>query len=209
MKGIRYYKLIIALCFVMINVYTVSSQLRFGIKGGFDVTDNRLNTDILNADNRLGFQIGATMEGKLPIIGLGFDLSALYGQQQYDKAFDDKDGYQYTLSDYNYIAVPLNLKYKIGLAGSLGLFIAAGPYIQFKLDGGDLGRTKNTVTDQWNTKSFGAGVNAGAGVELFHHLELGMYYRKALTDNYGTDNGIDDLVKNKPYNWNVSATYFF
>ena len=53
------------------------------------------------------------------------------------------------------------------------------------------------------------GLNAGAGVELLNHLELGMYYRKSLTDNYGDKAGWENVVKKRPDNWSVNLTYFF
>lgn len=203
MKTTKYNKLIIALCFVLFNIGIASSQIKFGIKGGFDVSNNRINKDILNAHNRLGFQIGATTDFRVPIVGLGFELSALYGHQEYDVK-DEK----YNLSSYNYIRVPLNLKYKFNFVGLFGVFISAGPYAEFKLSGGDL-EGKGNIAEQWKAKSFGAGINAGAGVSLLSHLELGMYYRKSLTNNYNDNNGLGNLLKNKPDNWSVNLTYFF
>lgn len=209
MKTVKYSKLIILLCFVMINVYTASAQLRFGIRGGFDVTDNHISKNMLNASNRLGFQIGGTMEARIPIVGLGVEASALYGHQKYDNNFNDADGNAYTLSNYNYIGVPINLKYKFSIVGLFGIFAVVGPYMEFKLSGGDLAQTEGSVVEQWKAKSFGAGINAGAGVELFHHLELGMFYRKSLTDNYDDNNGLGNILKNRPHNWSINATYFF
>lgn len=207
-------KVIIIFAFIatLLNIENASSQLRFGLKGGFDVSSNRINKDILNANNRLGFQIGGTMELMAPLVGWGGELSVLYGHQKGD---DDlrPDGTgpipEYELSDYNYLRVPLNLKKKFSIVGLFGVFIQAGPYAEFKLSGADF-KEKGGVDKQYKSKSFGAGINAGAGIELINHLELGMYYRKALTDNYGDDApSIGDLWKKKPDNWSVNLTYFF
>ncbi len=202
-------KIIISLVFLLsvINVNTAMSQLRFGLKGGFDVSSNRLNKDILNTHNRLGFQIGGTMELMAPIVGWGGELSVLYGHQKGDDDVKQKDvnGNTYDISDYNYLRVPLNLKKKFSIVGLFGVFIQAGPYVEFKLSGGDVEK----LDQQWKSKSFGAGLNAGAGVELLNHLELGMYYRKSLTDNYGDKQGWENVVKKRPDNWSVNLTYFF
>lgn len=51
------------------------------------------------------------------------------------------------------------------------------------------------------------GFDAGAGVELLKHLEIGMYYRKALTDNYSSSS--EGRLEKRPSNWSVNLTYFF
>lgn len=188
-----------------LNINTASSQLRFGIKGGFDVVNNRINKDILNAHNRLGFQIGGTMELMAPLVGWGGEMSVLYGYQKGDKNLKDVDDNAYELSDYHYLRVPLNLKKKFTLIGLTGLFIQAGPYAEFKLSGADVKR----LDEQWEARSFGMGVNAGAGIDVFDHFELGLYYRKSLTDNYGENQNWGNIVKKRPDNWSVRLTYFF
>lgn len=209
MKILKYNKLIIALTFVLLSVGTASAQLRFGLKGGFDVSSNRLNKDILNAHNRLGFQVGGTMELMVPIVGWGGELSVLYGHQKFDiDGVKGEEGQNYGISDYNYVRVPLNLKKKFSVVGLFGVFIQAGPYIEFKLSGADV-KDKGDIAKQWKSKSFGAGLNAGAGVELLNHVEIGMYYRKSLTNNYDDNAGFGNILKKKPDNWSVNLTYFF
>ncbi len=63
------------------------------------------------------------------------------------------------------------------------MFVQAGPYVEFKINGENF---KN-IDNECNSKYFETGINAEAGVELLNLLELGMYCRKALTDNYGDD----------------------
>lgn len=189
---------------VFIGAAQANAQLRFGVKGGFDVSSNRINKDILNANNRLGFQIGGTMELMAPIVGWGGELSVLYGHQKGDDGKTDA-GNEYNVKDYNYLRVPLNLKKKFSVVGLFGVFIQAGPYAEFRLSGGDVEK----LDQQWKSKSYAMGLNAGAGVELLNHLELGMYYRKSLTDNYGDKAGWENVVKKRPDNWSVNLTYFF
>jgi hypothetical protein len=209
MKVLKYNKLIIVLAFALLSISTASAQLRFGLKGGFDVSSNRLNKDILNAHNRLGFQVGGTMELMAPIVGWGGELSVLYGHQKFDiDGVKGKEGQDYDISSYNYLRVPLNLKKKFSVVGLFGVFIQAGPYIEFKLSGADV-KDKGNIGEQWKSKSFGAGLNAGAGVELLNHLEIGMYYRKSLTNNYDDNAGFGNILKKKPDNWSVDLTYFF
>lgn len=190
-------------CLFFLGFAQANAQLRFGLKGGFDISNNAINKNILNTGNRLGFHVGGTMELTAPVIGLGCELSVLYGHQRYDVKATDSG---YDLSDYNYLRVPLNLKKKFSVLGLLGVFVQAGPYVEFKLSGGDF----SNIDKQYKSKSFGTGINAGAGMELMNHLELGMYYRKALTSNYKKDTpSFNDIWKKKPDTWSVDLTYFF
>lgn len=204
-------RLLLILCLALLNIGLASSQIRFGLTGGFDVSSNRINKDILNANNRLGFQVGGTMEVMAPIVGWGGEFSILYGHQKYDiKDYKGDNQNDFDLSNYNYLRVPLNLKKKFSVVGLFGVFIQAGPYLEFKLSGADLTESEQgSIINKYKSKSFGAGINAGAGVELLNHLEVGMYYRKALTDNYAENSGLGNILKKQPSNWSVNLTYFF
>ncbi|PXV62055.1 outer membrane protein with beta-barrel domain [Dysgonomonas alginatilytica] len=198
MKKLNFTFLLI-LCFALLNIGLASSQIRFGLRGGFDVSNNRINKDILNASNRLGPQVGGVVEIMAPIIGWGAEAGVIYGMQQFNVT--DKD---YDIKNYHYLRVPVNLKKKFSIVGLFGVFIVVGPYAEFRLSGGEF---SSSVIDQYKSKSFGMGFDAGAGVELLKHLEIGMYYRKALTENYSTD--FDGRVRKRPSNWAVNLTYFF
>lgn len=198
-------RFLIILCLVLLNVGFASSQIRFGVRGGFDVSDNRVNKDILNTSNRLGPQIGGVLEVMAPIVGWGAETGIIYGMQQFKIEEKNKD-----LKDYHCLRVPLNLKKKFSVAGLFGVFLVAGPYAEFKLSGGDLYNDGNLVK-QYKSKSFGMGLNAGGGVEILSHLEIGMYYRKALTNEYSGEASdlVGEVLKKKPSNWAVNLTYFF
>ena len=207
-KNLKYYKMkkinlifLLILCLALLNVGAASSQVRFGLRGGFDVSNSRINKDILNANNRLGFQVGGVAEVMAPIVGWGAEAAVLYGHQKFDVTNEN-----YTLTNYNYLRVPVSLKKKFSIVGLFGVFIIVGPYAEFRLSGGDLERSGNVI-EQYKSKSFGMGFDAGAGVELLKHLEIGMYYRKALTDNYS--NSSEGRLERRPSNWSVNLTYFF
>jgi len=63
---------------------------------------------------------------------------------------------------------------------------------------------------QWKTKKFGVGLNFGAGVELFRHLQVGVNYQLALNDDYSNFT-IDELkgLKAKTRIWSLTAAYLF
>ena len=200
------YKLgLLVVSLLILNVSVSSAQVKFGLKAGFDVSENKINKDILNAHNRLGFQVGPVMNISIPLIGLGVDAGLLYGHKQYDVKNDDEGD----LSDYNYLMVPVNLKKSFSLLGTLGVFVKGGPYAEMKLSGGDF--KFSDTTEKIKSKSFGMGLNFGFGVNIFSKLELGMDYRFKLTDNYNDDTpqGLDYFTTKKDKTWNVNLTYLF
>ena len=65
---------------MLLGITTVKAQnsehFRFGVKAGVNVSKVSLESDAFKADNRLGYFVGPIMYMKLPIPGLGLNLSA-------------------------------------------------------------------------------------------------------------------------------------
>ncbi len=172
------------------------------MKGGLNISSVHLNKDILKTDNVTGFQIGPMMEATVPLIGVGMDIAVLYSQKGTGVALTDG-----VSADVNtdYIDVPLNLKWKFGLPIVKGYF-AAGPYVGFRIGGDKVWDIPGNVVGQVEAKSFGAGLNFGAGVELISHLQVGINYTLGLTDNYSVK-VLDLNAKNR--GWGVTAAFLF
>lgn len=183
---------------------TASAQLRLGVKGGVDVASNKLEFEILKASNRLGYYIGPTLEFVVPASGFGGDIAVLYGRKEYKLKDKESDA---TLSDYNYISIPVNIKQRIRFVG-IGLFVTGGVYGNVKVSGGDL-KIKDVV-NEYKAKNFVFGLGAGAGVTLFSKFDVGIYFRGDLTKNYGDeymDAGVFQNKKNQT--WSIGLNYFF
>ena len=45
-----------------------NAQLKFGIKGGVNISSVHFNSDVLKADNVTGFQVGPMIETTLPLV---------------------------------------------------------------------------------------------------------------------------------------------
>ena len=72
-----------AIAIVMLLAATsAQAQIKFGLKGGLNVTDMSLSRKVFDADNQAGFFIGPTVKFTLPVMGLGIDAAALYDQRQ-------------------------------------------------------------------------------------------------------------------------------
>ena len=128
----KYLSLLFVVAALMIATPS-DAQVRFGIKGGLNVSDMSLSKEVLESSNRLGFFVGPTLKVTLPLTGLSADISALYNQSE--SKIDDE-----TISR-KYIDIPLNARYGLGL-GSIGVFAYAGPQVSFNVS---LGEAVNSV----------------------------------------------------------------
>lgn len=199
MKKVTGLVLIILMAFIAIPA---KSQLKFGVKGGLNISSVHLNSDILKADNVTGFQIGPMIETTIPLIGVGLDAAILYSQKGMDVKSETGTS---TNVKTDYIDVPVNLKWKFGLPIIKG-YLAAGPYIGFRVGGDKFWEIPGSVVGQVKAKNFSAGLNFGAGVELISHLQVGINYGLGLTDNYSAEK-YDLNAKNR--GWSVTAAILF
>lgn len=206
LKKIFYKGSLIAALFLLMNISSASAQIKLGLKAGFDVAENKINKNILNAHNRLGFQVGPVLQVGIPVVGLSVDAGLLYGYKKYDVKNEDIGD----LSNYNYLTVPVHLKKNFAIVGNfVGIYVKGGPYAEIKLSGGDF--KFNNISEKVKSKGFGMGLNFGVGVNLLTKLDVGIDYRFKLTDNYDNDTpGIKDyFTTRKDKTWNVNATYYF
>ena len=189
---------------MVIVTSTANAQFRFGIKGGVNISTVKFDKDVLNSENITGFHIGPVLEF-MPDAGIGLDMALLYSRKGfYSNTFEEN-------FKNDYLEVPVNLKCKIGLP-LVSPYFAAGPYVSFRIAGN---KEKNSaiadgVIDQIKTKSFGAGLNFTAGVEVLNKIQVGLTYDWGLTDNYETfKSGSLSEYKGKPHTWMISAALMF
>lgn len=198
----KYSILVLLLLFSSINTF---AQLRFGVRGGVDVIQNKMNLKVLKASNRLGYQIGPTAEFIVPASGFGIDAAVLYGRKEYKAEDKQNDA---SISDYDYISIPINLKQRIGF-GPIGLFFTGGAYGNVKINGGDI-KNAGDVISEYKKKNFIFGLGAGAGVNVFKHFDVGLYFRGDLTKNYSYEYMDADTFQNKKnQTWTVGLNYYF
>ena len=153
---------------VLMAVAPVQAQVKLGVKGGLNITNMSLNSDIVSSSNRTGFFIGPTLKFTLPVVGLGIDAAALYDQREAKS--NDK-----TIKTQN-INIPINLRYIIGLGSIVGIYFAAGPQFGFNVGNKNIENNVNTTTTTWNFKDSNFSINLGTGVMLLKHLEIGANY---------------------------------
>lgn len=194
--------LVAATCFAM----PASAQLKFGVKGGLNITDMSLSSDVFETSNRTGFFIGPTVKFTLPIVGLGIDASALYDQRESELTNADNE---VTKIKQQAINIPINLRYDIGLGSIAAVYLAAGP--QFGFNVGDKNQTLFDDVADWKLNSSNFSVNVGAGVMLLSHLQVGANYNIVCgkTGKITYLDGVESAFRGRSNSWQISMAYYF
>lgn len=62
---------LILLAVMVLIAVPAKSQIKFGIKGGLNISSVHFNKDLVGKDNVTGFNIGPMVEVMAPIMGVG------------------------------------------------------------------------------------------------------------------------------------------
>lgn len=185
---------------------TVQAQgLKFGIKGGLNLTKMTFSKDVYSSDNQAGFYVGPTLKLSLPL-GFCVDAAALYDQRSAKVESDNLTGVQGAGDEkikQKSIQIPINARYNIGLGSEAGIYLAVGP--QFGFPVGD--KVYNTKVGEYTLKSSNLSFNFGAGVYLLDHLEVGFSYNLAAGKSGEFKNGGDIDTHNNA--WQIGAAIYF
>ena len=195
---------------------TVQAQgLKFGIKGGLNLTKMTFSKDVYSSDNQAGFYLGPTLKLSLPL-GFCVDAAVLYDQRSakvdivdVKNAPANDEGIKTLTSLDTYdikqksIQIPINARYNIGLGSEAGIYLAVGP--QFGFPVGD--KVYNTKVGEYTLKSSNLSFNFGAGVYLLGHLEVGFSYNLAAGKS-GEFTGYSDIDTHNNA-WQIGAAIYF
>lgn len=203
----RIYTLLL-LAAAMAFTMPASAQVKFGLKGGLNVTSMSFSSDVLDASNRAGFFIGPTIKLTVPVVGLSFDASALYDQREAKVKVDDTTvGNSLKTKSIN---IPINVRYGWGLGSMANVFVFAGPQFGFNVGDKDQKITEGTT---WQLKSSNFSVNVGAGVTVLSHLQLTANYNIACgkTGDVTVGGVVSDVTSSKgnANSWQIGLAYYF
>lgn len=190
---------------------TASAQFSWGPRVGVEVNKLHFDKSTLDSDNRAGFTGGMQIEFTVPIINLGFDASVMYVHRTLsnDIPFTTSNGTTTTGTRKNsdYIEVPINLKFKLGLP-IIGKIITpyafTGPSFAFLT-------SKRAINEALRHRKVDTAWNFGLGVQLFNHLQIGASYGLGLSDALEKVAHINSDVKidGKNRYWTVTAAWLF
>ena len=184
---------------LFVAVPSQAQGVSFGVKGGFNITDMKFSNSTaamkqMAKDNKNGWYIGPTVKVSF-LAGLGLDGAIFYDQRKTDLAVNSTGD----AVKQQFIYVPINLRYSIGLGSIAAIYVAAGPQFGFNVGDseiswnnalsdfgsqtigqitGQAGTTTTTdaINNTFQLKKTTFGVNVGAGVTLLKHFEVGFTY---------------------------------
>ncbi|MCD8031069.1 MAG: porin family protein [Bacteroides sp.] len=172
--------------------------LKWGVKGGVNMSKPSFSKNEYKSENFTGFYIGPMVETTIPVIGLGVDGALLFSQRGIKI---DEDGATETVKQ-NGVDIPMNLKYTFGLGSLAGIYLAAGPDFYFDFSG-----NKTVDEEKVDKKGAQVGINVGAGLKLLNHFQLGFNYNIPLSDTGKFEGSRTNSYKTKT--WQVGVAYLF
>ncbi len=184
------------------------AQVKFGLKGGLNLTSISGDNISSAVSNKSGFYIGPTVKFTLPVVGLSVDGSALYDQRNAKIKGTDE-----TIKSQS-IQIPINVRYGIGLSSVVNVFAFAGPQFGFNI--GDKSKSFNAIledTKGWSLKSSNISGNVGIGATVFSKLQITANYNFQLSKSgeveYIKEDGTTGTGKMKFNTWQLGLGYYF
>lgn len=205
---------IVFLVAAMLFAANANAQIKFGLKGGLNVTSMSFSEEVFDASNKTGFFVGPMVKVTVPIVGLSFDDAALYDQKEADVKYTGTEG---ELGKVNVkqqsINIPVNVRYGFGLSSLANIFLFAGP--QWGINVGDK-NFKWNESSSYSLKKSNFSVNVGAGVTLLNHLQVSANYNIACgkSADASLSKALDAAAnagKDKSHNnsWQIALGYWF
>ena len=176
------------------------AQVKFGLKGGLNLTSISVDNVSNAISNKSGFYIGPTVKFTLPVVGLSIDGAALYDQRNAKIKGTDN-----TIKSQS-IQIPVNVRYGIGLSSVVNVFAFAGPQFGFNI--GD----KSKLLDQmgeWSLKSSNISGNVGIGATVFSKLQITANYNFQLSKSGEVELSDGTTGKMKFNTWQLGLGYYF
>ena len=187
----RITKLILAIFALTFITVPASAQFRWGIHAGIVANDLKFNSKVFDASNRVGFTGGLTAQFDLP---LGFAVQGsvdyVHRTSSVDGEGSDKDGKW----NVDYLAVPIHLKYNIGIPAIKDLFrpfLFTGPSFSYRISKA----TRVSKGDiEWDL---------GFGADIVKHIQLSVGY------GIGCYSIMDWGGKVRTNSWTITLGYLF
>lgn len=180
------------------------AQVKFGLKGGLNLTSLSVGGETDGLSNKAGFFVGPTMKLTLPLVGLSFDASALYDHRSSEVKATGESFKSQT------IQIPINIRYGVGLSSIANVFAFAGPQFGFNI--GDKGQEFKNI-GEWSLKTSNISGNVGIGATVLSKLQVTANYNfqisKAGEYVYENGDGTMSSSKLKFNSWQIGLAYFF
>lgn len=205
-------KVILSAIAVMAFGMTNAQDVKFGLKGGLNVSNFSGDTDGIDLKSRFGFNVGGFVEIKFSE-KFALEPEVLYSTQgaRTENVGAEVEGIPYTGDiDFNlaYINIPVMFKYYAAEKFS----VEAGPQIGFltsaktktKLDGFSQ-TVEQDAKDSFESIDFG--LNLGAGYDFTENFSAGVRYNLGLSNIAKTEAGDDSKLHNGVFSLSVGYKF--
>ena len=194
-------------------VMSANAQINFGVKGGLNYPNMKINYDNLVNKCGSGWFVGPTLKASIPLglLGIGADVAAFYDERRFDTEYDEKIKQQSIL-------IPINARLNISILKTFGAYVATGPQFGFNLGdrnynifGSNSDEAKDNVKNTFQLKKSQFSWNIGVGIMLLKHLELGATYSIDLGNTGELKDITEEEIReaSKQNSWVFSAAYYF
>ena len=191
------FKLLVAAVALSVSALTANAGdiFKIGPKVGMTVNSMHLNNELIDANNRTGWTAGVMTAFKVPVIGIGADLSMMYVRRN-TRFMSSTDNIS---NNRDYIEIPLNLRYNFPVP-VVNPYLAVGPSMSVL--------TSKKSFDDFKNKSVDWAINFGFGCQLLSHLDVSARYGLGITKAI---RGLDanSQISGKNRYWTVSVAYLF
>ncbi|MGN1236382.1 MAG: outer membrane beta-barrel protein [Bacteroidaceae bacterium] len=198
----RHFVILVA-ALLMFGVDRAAAQFDFGVVGGMNLTKADFREPVghnFSSSNRCGWFIGPKLEFTVPLIGIGFDLSAQYSQRY----INGSDNGMEKTKALKTIEIPVNLRYQIGKPSIVAAFVTTGPQFGFNVGSSEM--SSFWSSDTYKIKNSMLSWNIGLGIKVLRHFEVGAGYNIALS-KFAKITGTRESVKSNSFQAHVG--YFF
>lgn len=192
--------LIVVLVATVALTAPANAGFRIGPRVGIAVNSLRFDESLFDAGNKVGFTGGLQAEITLPL-SFAVDASVLYVRRSIEATATDKTDDISVNRDY--IEVPVNLKWKIGvpvISNIVRPYIFTGPDFAFLT-------SKEAINDALESKKVDISWNFGFGLEIIDHLQVSASYGLGITKLENTRP--DDAINGRNKFWTVTAAWLF
>lgn len=136
---------VLVFTFVLAFLFSIDTNAQIGVKLGANFAGLNSSTETEGSAMRIGLNGGVIYEvGILPLGLLKLHTELLYSQQGFTVNNETKGTGTTTVVDYkvslDYIKLPIMARVKLG-----PLFVAAGPYFGYAINGTNVGSVKTTL----------------------------------------------------------------
>ena len=193
--------------FLLVTIVCISvnseAKVKFGLRGGANITKMSFDKDVVDSKNTNGFYLGPTVKIGLP---LGFDIdgSVVYSQWKVETDVFNANNTPIELK-HKAIDIPLNLRKGFGLGDKASVFLFAGPQFSFNIGNKDLHDIG------WTWKDSDISINLGVGAMLLNHIEVKANYNIPCgkTGSFNVENAVVKNISGKKKGWQIGGEKYF